>query len=399
MSHRQYATAQDKKQEKIRKRIRKMFKGLLTNKSERDILQNVNDYVMLRPIYGRGGQAKGAQKMESRAVVFTAPRSAVLEKRTVSESGLGEKEFLLRARYSLISAGTETACYRGSEAWFRMPGIPGYSTVGEVLAVGAGVTDLVPGDLVFCRGNHQEVQIYSEKGNYCRLPQGIDLRYAPFARMFAISFTSTRVSGIELGDDVLVVGQGLIGNAAAQLAQLQGANVAVMDLSEERLELARRCGIRHTLNSGAAADMTEAVRGCFDGRKPAVVIDATGVPAVIDKAIDYVAVGGKMILLGSPRGIFSADVGHFQAHIHKFPFRVSVTGAHEQTYPAKADPYVKHSCERNERICLELIRDGRLAVEPLLTHVIAPEEAPEIYARLDKGDASLVGVIYDWSRD
>ncbi len=336
--------------------------------------------------------------MQSKEIVFTAAKTAEFQSNPC-EMELVPGSFWIETLYSLISAGTETACYRGSELWFRFPKSPGYSAVGRVLSVAPDVPDLKPGDLVFCRGSHKEYQRVSVKENYCRLPEGIDLRYAPFARMFAISFTSTRVSGIELGDDVLVVGLGLIGNGAAQLAQLQGANVVAMDLSEDRLELARRCGIRKVLNSGAAPDMTEAITAVFDGRKPSVVIDATGVPAVIDKSIDYVAPGGRYILLGSPRGECQGNLTHFFQHVHQFRFRTEVISAHEQMAPNKSTPYVKHSCERNERICLELIRDGKLIAEPILTHLVSPEEGPEIYARLDKGDKSLVGIVYDWGKN
>ena len=334
--------------------------------------------------------------MQNKAIVFTAVRTAQLQEQQLDETRIPAGSVLLETLYSLVSAGTETACYRGMEAWFKLPRTPGYSCVGKVIGKAGDVTALEVGDLIFCRGQHQKYQYFSLSGNYCKLPEGIDLRYAPFARMFAIAFTSVRMSRIELGDDVLVIGQGLIGNAAAQLAQLQGANVLAMDLSDDRLALAKACGIRRVLNSGASADMLPAIMEQFDGRKPSTVIDATGVPRVIDKAIDYVAPDGRLILLGSPRGDAEGNITHFQQHIHRFMHRVEVVGAHEQMSPAKQTPYVKHSCERNERICLELLRDGRLNAAPLLTHVENPAHAQAVYTELDHGNPDYVGILFDW---
>ena len=334
--------------------------------------------------------------MKNKAIVFTAVKTAEFLETQIDETSIPAGNVLIETIYSLISAGTETACYRGVEAWFRLPRTPGYSCVGKVVAAADGVTELKPGDLVFCRGSHQKYQYLDLKGNWCLLPEGIDLRYAPFARMFAISFTSTRMSNIELGDDVLVVGLGLIGNAAAQLAQLQGGNVLAMDLSEDRITLAKQCGIGKAINSGAQPDMMPLIVKELGGRKPSTVIDATGVPRVIDKGIDYVAPDGRYILLGSPRGDTEGNIAHFQQHIHRFLHRVEVVGAHEQMSPAKQMPYVKHSCERNERICLELIRDGRLQVAPLLTHIEDPANAQAVYTQLDKGNPDYVGVLFDW---
>ena len=60
-------------------------------------------------------------------------------------------------------------------------------------------------------------------------------------------------------------------------------------------------------------------------------------------------------------------------------------------------PYVKHSCERNERIVLELIRDGKLKVKNLITNVVKPEDAPQVYRELDKGNPDYLGVVFDWT--
>ncbi len=336
--------------------------------------------------------------MEYRKILITAPKTVEYVTDVLDETNIPAGHFLLKTLYSQVSVGTETAIYRGQEAWFKLPGVPGYSCVGQVLAKAEDVADLEVGDLVFCRGKHASLQLVSKTSNYCKLPEGLDPLYAPIARLFAIAFTGIRMSKIELGDDVLVIGLGLVGNAASQLAALQGANVLAMDLSDDRRKQAEECGIRYTLNSGKLENPMAAIQEVFHGRKPSTVIDATGVPKVIDQAIDYVAPDGRLILLGSPRGDCTGNITHFQQHIHRFMHRVEVVGAHEQMSPAKQMPYVKHSCERNERICLELIRDGRLKVQNLITNVLRPENAKLVYSEIDKGNPDYLGVVFDWTK-
>lgn len=70
-----------------------------------------------------------------------------------------------------------------------------------------------------------------------------------FTHMAGIAMTALRNSQIELGDHVLVAGQGVMGNFAAQLAQLQGANIIVTGISDARLGISNACGIRQTLKA------------------------------------------------------------------------------------------------------------------------------------------------------
>ncbi len=336
--------------------------------------------------------------IEYRKVVFPAVKECMIVNDKIDEEDIPSGNLLVKTLYSQVSCGTETACYRGQEIWFKVPGTPGYSAVGEVIAVADGVIRFSPGDRIFFQGKHAEYQYLDEKANAVLLPDRIDLTLAPNARLFAIAMTALRVSRIELGDNVLVVGQGIIGNAAAQLAKLQGANVVVMDLDESRLELSAACGLGKAIVSKDLENPVEAVKSAFDGDMPYTVIDATGIPAVIDKGIDYVKPDGTYVLLGSPRGTCNGDITHFQQHIHRYINRVTVIGAHERMCPGREMPYVKHSCERNQKICLDLIRDGRLVVEPLVTHILPPSEAPVVYRELDNRNPDYVGIVFDWSK-
>ena len=188
--------------------------------------------------------------MKNNSVLFTAPDKIDVRPLDSDFLPLGDHDVLLQTHYSLISAGTELACLSGVEAWFSFPGTPGYASVGEVVEVGAQVSELAPGDSVYSMGGHcqyQRLDTSNPRALCVKVPAGIDLAQAVFTRMVCVAFTALRVSNIELGDYVAVTGLGLVGNFAAQLAGLQGARVIGLDLSQRRVELARACGLQHAL--------------------------------------------------------------------------------------------------------------------------------------------------------
>ncbi|MCK4326223.1 zinc-binding dehydrogenase, partial [bacterium] len=189
---------------------------------------------------------------------------------------------------------------------------------------------------------------------------------------------SLRVSNIELGDFTAVTGMGMVGNFAAQLARLQGGSVIGIDLSVKRLKKAEECEISLTV-PGDKNVLKSKIMDITGNNGISTLIDATGVPAVIADSLPLVSKRGEILLLGSPRGEYNTNVTDIFNYIHLNPGLIEFKGAHEWRYPVKPDPFVKHSIERNSKIVFELIKDKRLKVEPLLTHILKPEQAEKGY--------------------
>ena len=332
--------------------------------------------------------------MKARKVLFTAPGVVDVEEFEFDGDTVGGNEIALKTHYSLISPGTELACLRGTESWAEMPFAPGYAACGEAIGVGAGVSGMQVGDMVFSYTGHAS---HAKASNlYARLPEGLDPKLAVFARMAAVSMTALRVSAAELGDYVAVTGLGLVGNLAAQLFTLAGCDVIGIDVSPSRRELAQTCGVAHVVDG--KADVPAAVREISGGEMCATVVEATGVPAVAETVAALAGKQGEVVLLGSPRGEHQADLTAFMNHIHLWGNCVTFKGAHEWRYPIAKDPggFQKHSLERNIEILLRLIAAGRLQVAPLLTHVLPPTHAAEAYAGLRDKKDKYVGVVFDW---
>ncbi|MFC3802323.1 zinc-binding alcohol dehydrogenase [Cohnella sp. GCM10012308] len=334
--------------------------------------------------------------MINQSVVFTKPWQVEVEEGTFAAPALAADEVVVKKLYTLISPGTELACLSGGESWFGMPGTPGYASVSEIVETGAAEERWRKGDIVFHYGDHSRYQVVSTRGTFLEVPAGLDLRWVPFTRMATVAATSIRVSGIELGDCVSVTGLGLIGNMAAQLAQLQGADVIGMDLSAERRRIAETCGLFRTYDSGLG-DAKAKVAELTDGVGVSTHIEATGLSKVAAESLGWIAKSGELILLGSPRGEYNADLTDVLNYCH-LNDRGCITfkGAHEWRFPVEPDPFVKHSMVRNSRIVFSLMQRGKLKIEPLISHVLRPEEAPSAYEGLRFDKDRYHGVLFDW---
>ncbi|WP_338552879.1 zinc-binding dehydrogenase [Paenibacillus sp. KS-LC4] len=336
--------------------------------------------------------------MKNTQIEFTAPWKVEVKQEELQAQvpELTGNQVLVKKHYTLISPGTELACLSGGEGWFTMPSVPGYAAASEIVAMGPEAAEgFQIGDRVFHYGKHSRYELTTTSGVFLKVPDSLPLAWAPFTRMATVAMTSTRVSSIELGDYVAVTGLGLIGNMAAQLAGLQGASVIGMDLATKRRDLAQSCGIQHAIEAGA--DSYKQVMELTGGKGVSTLIEATGVPQVILDNVALVGQYGEAILLGSPRGELQSNVTDLLNSIH-LNGRGCVTfkGAHEWRYPLTPEAFVKHSLVRNSEVVFRLMQDGKLKIEPLISHMMSPADAPAAYEGLRNKKDEYLGVLFNW---
>jgi 2-desacetyl-2-hydroxyethyl bacteriochlorophyllide A dehydrogenase len=332
---------------------------------------------------------------ENKKIVFEKPWEARLKYEPFDVRSVPSGHVILKKHYSIISMGTELACLSGGERWFKMPGVPGYSCIGEIIKTASDVQGFSAGDLIFCYGNHARYEVIPAGGVFLPVPKNIEPKWIPFVRMASIAATAIRASDIEWGDVVAITGQGLVGNMALQFAKLQGAAVIAVDVMNRRLDISHRCGADLTINS-ADTDAAEEIRRFTEGAMVSTLIEASGIPAVAAQAIDWIGQNGELIFLGSPRGAFETDITPFLNRTHLAPFNVALKGAHEWRYPVNRTPFVKHSLERNSRLILDLLAQKKLAVEPLLTEVVSPDDCSDVYTKLRTHKDEYLGILFDW---
>jgi len=331
-------------------------------------------------------------------LVFIQPRQAVWQEETLSAPGEGE--LAIRTVVSLLSTGTEMTAYRGEfpreqSAWARYVKYPfrvGYSSVGEVLAVGAGVEGFGVGQMVYSGGSHGTAAVV-RAARAIAVPDGVSPEDAAFASLSNIAMNGVRLGEVALGEAVLVVGQGPVGELATRYAYLAGAHpLVVMDASDTRLEMAERLGAGSALNPGHD-DVRARLDDITRGRKLDVVFEVTGNPDVIPSLPPLIKRGGRLVLLGSPRGPSTVD---FHDDVHTFGLKV--IGAHASNHPSHETPFNQWTWQRNGELFFDLLRAGRVRVGELISHRFPWREAPEVFAMLDRDRTPTRGVLLDWRR-
>lgn len=340
--------------------------------------------------------------MKYRKIVATAINTLELQEDNFNEKIADPKDIIVKNKYSMISAGTELACIAGIESWFNIPGVPGYTSVGEVLETGSAIDEVKKGDIIYTYGPHSEMYKITAgdrwSGMCAKVPEGIRLPLVPFTRMATIAFTSLRMSNIELGDYVAITGLGPIGNIAAQLAGMQGGNVMAFDISEKRLSIAKACGIQNLVNS-KDPDLEEKISDFTAGKGFSTYIDATGLSSVIEGFLKNLSLYGEAILLGSPRAPYQTNLTDTLNRIHLWTHgSITMKGALEFRFPTHETEFVKHSTERNARIIMKLIKEDRLKIDPFFTHQTSPSTAQEMYDGLREKKDEFIGVVFDWSK-
>jgi 2-desacetyl-2-hydroxyethyl bacteriochlorophyllide A dehydrogenase len=332
--------------------------------------------------------------MTAYSVVFTGVRKVELQAQ--SRPAVAGGEVLVRTERTLISPGTELALYEGTHSALHDPEIPfakyphrpGYAAVGRVEACGAAVDAVKPGDRIFFLGRHETWSLL-RPAEAVWLPAPADLPPDKilFARLVQIAATASYCFRSR-PERVLVLGAGLIGMLAAQVFQAQGIReVVVQDINAARLALAARCGIlRCVLGTGTSLAQALAELGA----EPDVIVEATGVPALVPAALAAVRRRGDVVLLGSPRDRMEIDL---YKHIHRKG--VALIGAHEAMLPDRA-PAGQPSRQALLEQALTWLRRGQICVDGLVTNVVRPEDLPVTYERISKDKSNVLGVIVDW---
>jgi len=321
-------------------------------------------------------------------IVFTDAGVASLEKRTLPD--LQANEVLIRTQMTLVSPGTERAFFLGLPNTPReYPNYPGYNNIGDVVAVGDGVTTVSPGMRVASPAHHASYAV-SPVNEVYPVPDGLDNETAAFFNLVSIALQGVRKARIEIGEHVAVIGSGLIGLLAGQLAQVNGAlPVTVHDLDASRLEYARSVGLDTVLVS---PNEGESDTGAGENDRPTVIIEATGQPAAVNSALAMSADGGRVILLGSTRGV-TGEV-NFYRDLHRKGLHV--IGAHNEARPS-LESYANYWTQSDDcKVALRLLAANKVQVEPFITHRMGWRSALDAYELLRKWDTAALGILLNW---
>ena len=264
----------------------------------------------------------------------------------------------------------------------------GYSSAGRVIEVGPRARDYQVGDLVACAGagHASHAEIVSVPSNLCaRVPAGVSARAAAMTTIAAIALHGIRLGDVVVGERVMVVGCGLVGQITCQLLAAAGAVVIGVDLDAERCEAARRAGADHVVVAGeGAADTVMRLVGGV-GVDTALVTAASQTNAPLLLAADTLRDRGTLVIVGDvpvelPRAVL------FQKELLLRVSRSYGPGRYDTEYEERGLDYpigyVRWTEQRNMQAVLELQAQGRLRLDELVSEEYPVERAADAYARV-----------------
>lgn len=332
--------------------------------------------------------------MKGQRVIW--PSRAKVEIEEFDIPSIKSDEVLIATECTLISPGTERAFLLGlPNAQGSYPSRPGYSNIGKVVEVGKDVNGYKVGDRVATTQGH--TSHYVSTGNRLLKANSSEgtAEEAVFFNLGAIALQGVRKARIELGEATLVIGQGLIGLLALQLAKLSGAvPVIAADLTDSRLELSKDIGADYTLNP-EDTDFSERLSAASMGKGPVVVIEATGHPDAISTALHVAGWGARVVLLASTRG--ETPKVNFYRDVHKKG--LILYGAHNSIRPRQESSPNFWTSEDDSRLMLSLIEYKRFNVAPMISHRVPGHDAPKAYQMLMEWNPDLLGVVLQWNMD
>ncbi len=330
-------------------------------------------------------------------VVFPEPRKVVLEEYPIPQIKRGE--VLIKTRRTLISTGTELTILSGefppNSVWARLskfPFIPGYSNIGEIVDVGEDVEKRWIGKKVATyRGGYHAQYIVSTPDNCCIVPEGILDDYATFFALARTAMNGVRKGKVWWGEKVAIYGLGILGQLTARFCHIAGARpIVCIDISDKRLKylpnLPGIAGInpRKKESIGSIKKLTR--NSLFD-----VVFEVTGNPDIISQELEILKPQGRFVVLSSPRGktLFDFhDLCNWPSYI--------IIGAHNSSHPQVETPDDPWTEKRHTELFFDLIANGELDVESLITHRGSYKKAPELYKMLLEDRSQALGVILEW---
>lgn len=263
------------------------------------------------------------------------------------------------------------------------PMVLGYSSAGTIMEVGPGLSGFKAGDRVACGGGghavHAEYAVVPQN-LMAHIPDTVVFESAAFTTLGAIAMHGFRLGQPQVGEQVGIVGLGLLGLLAVGIARAAGCRVFGVDLDPRRVELARNMGAEAVVRDGAEQAVLQATHGmgcdlvliCAD-TKSDDPINLAG--AIARDRARIVAVGA--VGLNIPRKIYYEKELSVLVSRSYGPGRYDVAYEEEgRDYPAG---FVRWTEGRNLQSFVDLLGEGRLNLSPLITHRFKIDDAPAAY--------------------
>ena len=330
----------------------------------------------------------------------------------------GPGEVLIKNHYSVVSSGTELAAIEVANtsvgeklqnssniekglnllkndgvkavwnAVFPKNLIPlqlGYSSAGEVVQTGKGVSGFHVGDMVVSNGNHAEY--VSVNQNLCvRIPDNTDIKESAFTVLGSIALHGLRLSETSLGSKVVVIGLGIVGQLVCRLAEAQGSEVIGIDPDEKRTE-------------GNKNYFTSIDKASIQDVDSVIITAATSSNEPIKVATKIARNKAKIVVVGD----IPLNISRNEFYYKELELVVSKSygpGRYDKQYEVLGKDYpieyVRWTENRNFEAFIKLLSQGQIHLLDLVSEEVSFDESPSVYKKFTEETKPLSVVLrYD----
>ncbi|WCO01126.1 bi-domain-containing oxidoreductase [Psychroserpens ponticola] len=277
----------------------------------------------------------------------------------------------------------------------------GYSSAGEVIEVGEGVTEFEVGDKVACAGagyaNHAE--IITVPINLCvKLNSNTNLKDAAYNTLGAISMQGVRQADLRLGESCVIIGLGLLGQLAALILKASGVTVIGIDVSEAAVKQAIDNNVVDLGLTRNAAGVEEQIQNITNGYGADAVIIAAATSSLdpINFAGAIARKKGKVVVLGAVPTGFERDPFWYRKELELKMACSYGPGRYDLNYEEKGIdyplPYVRWTEKRNMEAFQNLIATKRIDIDYLTTHEFEFEKAKDAFDLVVSKEEPFTGI-------
>jgi predicted dehydrogenase/threonine dehydrogenase-like Zn-dependent dehydrogenase len=270
----------------------------------------------------------------------------------------------------------------------------GYSVAGEVLAIGKNVKKWRVGDRVACAGaqyaHHAEV-IVAPQNLTVGIPDNISYSHASTVTLGAIALQGIRRANPTLGENIVVIGLGILGQLTVQILQANGCHVIGIDIDPARVELAKKLGMEIGFSLPCENEIETVQRYTQGVGADAVIITAsTPSSSVIANAFKMCRKKARVILVGD----VGLSLSRKDFYEKELDFLISCSygpGRYDEKYEEGGLDYpigyVRWTENRNMSEYLRLIADGKVKINELIHKTFTIDKASDAYAALNNSES------------
>lgn len=281
----------------------------------------------------------------------------------------------------------------------------GYSSAGTVIAVSEDVTEFKIDDHVACAGtgyaNHADV-IFVPKNLCVKIADNVSLKSAAFTTVGAIALQGVRNADVRVGENVVIIGLGLVGLITVQILKASGCRVFGVDLDESKVKLAKELGadIAVSRNSpGIENSILQFTRGI--GADSTIITAATKSNDPVELAGKITRERGKVVIVG----LVGMDIPREDYYNKEIELRVSRSygpGRYDRIYEELGQDYppsyVRWTENRNMQAFADLLSLNNFSMEKIITHEFPIEKASEAYEVINTRKPYL-GILLEYDVD